>query len=75
VLEKLSNADSRVAYLNDRRRIRGRPNAVRAWQKQGRKYKGDLKSATAMSGLEMNDYDVTSLHMCVPIAITTSHCS
>lgn len=63
VLEKLANPDSRVAYLDDRRKARGRPDAVRPWQRKGRKYNGDLKSSVALNGLEMNDYDVASLHM------------
>jgi hypothetical protein len=63
VLEKLSNPDSRVAYLDKRRAMRGRPPVERTWKAKGRKYKGDLKSDTALNGLEMNDYDLGSLHM------------
>jgi hypothetical protein len=63
VLEKLANPESRVAYLDSRRKSRGRPNAQRSWRRQGKKYKGDLKSDMANNGLEVNDYDVSSLHM------------
>lgn len=31
--------------------------------KRQRKYKGDLKSLAEIGGLEMNDYDVASLHI------------
>lgn len=64
VLEKLSNPQSRVAYLNARRKDRGRPDIHRLWHNKSRKYKGDLKSSATLDGLEMNDYDVASLHMC-----------
>lgn len=63
VLEKLADPETRIAYLDTRRKARGRPDVNRPWQKKGRKYKGDLKSSIALNGLEMNDYDVASLHM------------
>ncbi|SJL01059.1 uncharacterized protein ARMOST_04375 [Armillaria ostoyae] len=50
-------------FLQARRSLRGRPDANRGYYRRKRKYKGDLKSTEAISGLEMNDYDVTSLHI------------
>ncbi|TFY63651.1 hypothetical protein EVG20_g6224 [Dentipellis fragilis] len=67
VLEKLADPDSRVEYLNDRSTLRGRPLVANYYysrqSRQARKYNGDLKSQAAFSGLEMNDYDVVSLHI------------
>ncbi|KAA1479103.1 ankyrin [Dentipellis sp. KUC8613] len=67
VLEKLADPDSRVRYLNDRSTLRGRPLVANYYysrqSRQARKYNGDLKSQAAFSGLEMNDYDVVSLHI------------
>lgn len=64
VLEKLTDTDSRTAFLESRRQLRGRPNPLggRA-QRHKKKYKGDLKADTSLGGLEMNDYDVGSLHI------------
>ncbi|KIK54450.1 hypothetical protein GYMLUDRAFT_63236 [Collybiopsis luxurians FD-317 M1] len=62
VFEKLKSADSRASFLQSRRTLRGRPfvyNPVR--RKRG--LKGDLKNQEAIGGLEMNDYDVVSLHI------------
>ncbi|KAF8169052.1 hypothetical protein K438DRAFT_1730433 [Mycena galopus ATCC 62051] len=65
VLEKLTNTDERFAFLESRRTLRGRPNPLNQYnRRQKRKFKGDLKGeANALSGLEMNDYDVASLHI------------
>lgn len=61
-LEKLQNAEDRYKFLDSRRDFRGRPFPLRRPEnKAKRKYKGDLK--TDLSGLEMNDYDVASLHI------------
>ncbi|KZT09270.1 ankyrin [Laetiporus sulphureus 93-53] len=64
VLERLTSAEQRQNYLIDRRRLRGRPDSERMYQRnKKKKYKGDLKAATDFSELEMNDYDVVSLHI------------
>ncbi|KAJ7124475.1 hypothetical protein C8R44DRAFT_703945 [Mycena epipterygia] len=65
VLEKLTSTDVRFAFLESRRTLRGRPNPLNRYNKRSkRKYKGDLKAeGTALGGLEMNDYDVASLHI------------
>ncbi|KAJ6544332.1 hypothetical protein B0H19DRAFT_1380614 [Mycena capillaripes] len=65
VLEKLTNTDERFSFLESRRTLRGRPNPLNQYnRRQKRKFKGDLKAETnALSGLEMNDYDVASLHI------------
>ncbi|KAK7044109.1 hypothetical protein VNI00_007826 [Paramarasmius palmivorus] len=63
VFEKLRDADSRYQFLEARRTLRGRPNALTQNQRRKRKYKGDLKADTSIGGLEMNDYDVVSLHI------------
>ncbi|KAJ6544391.1 hypothetical protein B0H19DRAFT_1170529 [Mycena capillaripes] len=65
VFEKLTNTDERFSFLESRRTLRGRPNPLNQYnRRQKRKFKGDVKAETnALSGLEMNDYDVTSLHI------------
>ncbi|KAJ7775677.1 ankyrin repeat protein [Mycena maculata] len=65
VLEKLTNTDERFAFLETRRTLRGRPNPLNQYnRRQKRKFKGDLKAeGMALSVLEMNDYDVESLHI------------
>ncbi|KIL59500.1 hypothetical protein M378DRAFT_200085 [Amanita muscaria Koide BX008] len=63
VLEKLGDSDRRHAFLDSRRAHRGRPQASYwRYRKATRKYKGDLK-LDQMDQLEMNDYDVGSLHI------------
>ncbi|KAM6501508.1 ankyrin repeat protein [Amanita muscaria] len=69
VLEKLGDSDRRHAFLESRRAHRGRPQthlgrprgSYRKHRKS-RKYKGDLK-LDQMDQLEMNNYDVGSLHI------------
>ncbi|XP_006457063.1 hypothetical protein AGABI2DRAFT_181422 [Agaricus bisporus var. bisporus H97] len=62
VLEKLGNSDTRQNFLQTRNDLRGRPNALRRFGgKRKRNYQNDLK--TVIGGLEMNDYDVASLHI------------
>lgn len=65
VFEKLKDAISREKFLQSRRTLRGRPNAntVSIYARKKRALKGDLKNETAIGGLEMNDYDVVSLHI------------
>nr|GAT51113.1 ankyrin repeat protein [Mycena chlorophos] len=63
VLEKHTDADARFNFLESRRTLRGRPNPLNRYSRRKRKYKGDLKTETGISGLEMNDYDVASLHI------------
>ncbi|KLO11509.1 ankyrin [Schizopora paradoxa] len=68
VLERLSKPESRVSYLESRRALRSRPNNVsasyhRQSAKSQRQYKGDLKGDEEFGGLEMNDYDVSTLHI------------
>ncbi|KAJ3554518.1 hypothetical protein NP233_g12406 [Leucocoprinus birnbaumii] len=63
VLEKIKDADARYNFLEHRRTLRGRPYQLRLpISKRKRKYKGDLKDES-IGGLEMNDYDVVSLHI------------
>ncbi|TFK24224.1 ankyrin repeat protein [Coprinopsis marcescibilis] len=62
VFEKLKDGDMRTSFLDARRQLRGRPNALARYTNR-RMYKGDLKEETAIGGLEMNDYEVTSLHI------------
>ena len=63
VLEKLTDTDTRYAFLTNRRNLRGRPNPLNRYNKRTRKHKGDLKVDSLVGGLEMNDYDVQSLHI------------
>jgi hypothetical protein len=63
VFEKLRDGDARYSFLESRRQLRGRPNPLARYQHQKNKYKGDLKEQNAIGGLEMNDYDVASLHI------------
>ncbi|CAK5281900.1 unnamed protein product [Mycena citricolor] len=64
VLEKLTSVESRDAFLQARRTLRGRPNANSAYSRRmKRKFKGDLKQDSSLVGMEMNDYDVASLHI------------
>jgi len=64
VLEKLTDTDARYAFLERRRNLRGRPNPLSRYIKRmKRKNKGDLKADMVIGGLEMNDYDVQSLHV------------
>ncbi|KAG6906166.1 hypothetical protein DXG01_015516 [Tephrocybe rancida] len=63
VLEKLTNTSVRYDFLESRRRLRGRPNPLNRYAKRKNKYKGDLKTAMSAGGLEMNDYDVQTLHI------------
>ncbi|KAK7062773.1 hypothetical protein VNI00_000262 [Paramarasmius palmivorus] len=61
--EKLKDTDSRNQFLEARRKLRGRPNALDHYNRRKKAYKGDLKGDTSIGGLEMNDYDVVSLHI------------
>ncbi|PFH47157.1 hypothetical protein AMATHDRAFT_68340 [Amanita thiersii Skay4041] len=63
VLEKLTTADERQSYLQGRRVLRGRPVGPYRYRKMKRKYKNDLKALKDLEELEMNDYDVASLHI------------
>ncbi|KAJ7775633.1 ankyrin repeat protein [Mycena maculata] len=65
VLEKLTNTEERFTFLETRRALRGRPNPLNQYnRRQKRKFKGDLKAQGMAPGVfEMNDYDVTSLHI------------
>ncbi|KAF8164736.1 hypothetical protein B0H34DRAFT_647969 [Crassisporium funariophilum] len=64
VLEKLTDTDTRYAFLENRRALRGRPDPLNKYnRRRKRPLKGDLKAETAIGGLEMNDYDVVSLHI------------
>lgn len=62
MLERLFNADSRQRYLIDRRRLRTRPDVENNCSRR-KKFNGDLKSMVNIGNLEMNDYDVQSLHI------------
>ncbi|PIL29519.1 transporter [Ganoderma sinense ZZ0214-1] len=63
VLERLVDADTRQRYLIDRRKLRTRPDADVDYSRRKKKLKGDLKANIDIGGLEMNDYDVQSLHI------------
>ncbi|KAH9847724.1 ankyrin [Lenzites betulinus] len=64
VLERLLDAEAKERYLLDRRLLRARPPAGDLFDiRRKRKMKGDLKASTDLGGLEMNDYDVQSLHI------------
>ncbi|GBE83207.1 hypothetical protein SCP_0502540 [Sparassis crispa] len=64
VLEKLKDTETRTRYLTERRNLRGRQSVEQDRRRKYRKrYKGDLKTNVEFSGLEMNDYDVVSLHI------------
>ncbi|KAK0490248.1 ankyrin repeat protein [Armillaria novae-zelandiae] len=63
VLEKIKDGQTRDSFIQARRSLRGRPDTNRGYYRRKHKYNGDLKSTEAISGLEMNDYDVTSLHI------------
>ncbi|KAH9895597.1 ankyrin [Cubamyces lactineus] len=63
VLERFTNPDTRVRYLADRRHLRARPQLDVDPGYRRRKMKGDLKADADIGGLEMNDYDVQSLHI------------
>ncbi|KAG9049848.1 hypothetical protein FS837_008898 [Tulasnella sp. UAMH 9824] len=58
VLEKLATQEARDGYINQRRRMRGRPELSRRRMRRNKKMKGDLKSATEFGGLQMSEYDV-----------------
>ncbi|KAG8950958.1 hypothetical protein FRC04_007022 [Tulasnella sp. 424] len=58
VLEKLATQEARDGYLNQRRRMRGRPNISRRQRRRDKRLNGDLKSAADFAGLQMSEYDV-----------------
>ncbi|TFK64176.1 ankyrin [Pluteus cervinus] len=64
VFERLMSADDRETFLKARRTLRGRPDSSN-YRGRGatRALKGDLKANMDIGGLEMNDYDVVSLHI------------
>ena len=62
-LEKLADTDTREAFLQSRKTLRGRPIAYNRYYRRKRRYKGDLKADMSVGGLEMNDYDVATLHI------------
>jgi hypothetical protein len=62
-LEKLADANTREAFLESRKRLRGRPIAYGRYYRRKHKHKGDLKADMSVGGLEMNDYDVATLHI------------
>ncbi|KAA1478658.1 ankyrin [Dentipellis sp. KUC8613] len=69
VLEKLADVDSRFEYLSARGTLRGKALSWPDREKMSRgipkKRTGDLKAAdtSGVQALEMNDYDVVSLHI------------
>ncbi|KAG5637903.1 hypothetical protein H0H81_002731 [Sphagnurus paluster] len=63
VLEKLTDTDTRYNFLESRRSLRGRPNPLHRYFRRKAKLRGDLKADTTIAGLEMNDYDVATLHI------------
>ena len=67
VLERLTNPEARTSYLESRRALRSRPAAPgfnrRLTRRQMRRRKGDLKADEEVAGLDMNDYEVSTLHI------------
>jgi hypothetical protein len=66
VLERLATFDERQSFLLARRELRGRPPPAPVGSRQKkprRKYQFDLKYLNDLNDLEMNDYDVPSLHI------------
>ena len=65
VFERLATFDERQSFLRARRELRGRPGIPQRSKskKMKRKYKNDLKSLGEFEELEMNDYDIGSLHI------------
>ncbi|KAF9266483.1 ankyrin [Marasmius fiardii PR-910] len=64
VFESLKTAESRNKFLEARRNLRGRPNMYNAHcYRRKKQLRGDLKVDMTIGGLEMNDYDVVSLHI------------
>lgn len=64
VLEKLSTPQARVSYLESRRNLRSRPQINNYnTRKLQKKRKGDLKAEEEIAGIDMNDYDLTSLQI------------
>ncbi|KAK2459398.1 hypothetical protein APHAL10511_008585 [Amanita phalloides] len=63
VLERLATFDQRQLFLRSRRELRGRPSGPWRQRRHKRKYKNDLKSIGELEELEMNNYDVASLHI------------
>lgn len=57
VLEKLSNTDTL------KHQLRGRPNPLSQYNEQMNEHEGDRKADTPVGGMEMNNYDVISLHI------------
>ncbi|KAI5121628.1 hypothetical protein M0805_001157 [Coniferiporia weirii] len=64
VLEKLARPEARVSYLESRRNLRSRAQGNTVYtHRMRRQRKGDLKAEEEIAGLDMNDYDVTTLHI------------
>ena len=63
VLERMVDTETRQRYLADRRKLRARPDVDIDYSRRKKKLKGDLKANIDIGGLEMNDYDVVSLHI------------
>ena len=63
VFEKLMYGNARYNFLESRRKLRNRPNPLARYNRIKRRYQGDLKVEKETGGLEMNDYNVTSLHI------------
>jgi hypothetical protein len=64
VFEKLKDERMRASFVHERRQLRDRPTTgYRLARIRRRKYKGDLKQNDDNMGLEMNNYDVGSLHI------------
>ena len=54
VLEKLTDTETRYAFLTNRRNLRGRPNPLNHYNKQRmRRHKGDLKADSFIGGLDI----------------------
>ncbi|KAI5121629.1 hypothetical protein M0805_001158 [Coniferiporia weirii] len=64
VLEKLARPEARVSYLESRRSLRSRAQGNTVYTRRMRRQrKGDLKADEEIVGLDMNDYDVATLHI------------
>ena len=68
VLEKLYETDVRNSFSMSRGVLRGTSRSnpddmFRRYRRRKNKYKGDLKAETSVVRLEMNDHDVSNLHI------------
>ncbi|KAL5513251.1 hypothetical protein ACEPAH_3649 [Sanghuangporus vaninii] len=64
ILEELSKPETRFSYLESRRNLRRCiKNKIIYSRRMRRKRKGDLKAEEEIIGIDMNDYEVSQMHM------------